>query len=111
MERDLHNNHDSGARVAAVIVAAGRGERAGQSAEGPKQYRSIGGRPVIAHTLDTFLSHPRISDVVVAIHADDEDLFRAAAPAAPTATDASRVTTTDADDDAAAINKGLSGIK
>jgi len=83
MERDLHNNHDSGARVAAVIVAAGRGERAGQSAEGPKQYRSIGGRPVIAHTLDTFLSHPRISDVVVAIHADDEDLFRAAAPAAP----------------------------
>jgi|HigsolmetaAR202D_1030399.scaffolds.fasta_scaffold00205_26 EpsD family peptidyl-prolyl cis-trans isomerase len=35
----------------------------------------------------------------------------AAAPAAPTATDASRVTTTDADDDAAAINKGLSGIK
>lgn len=83
MERDLHNNHDSGARVAAVIVAAGRGERAGQSAEGPKQYRSIGGRPVIAQTLDTFLSHPRISDVVVAIHADDEDLFRAAAPAAP----------------------------
>jgi len=83
MERDLHNNHDSGARVAAVIVAAGRGERAGQSAEGPKQYRSIGGRLVIAHTLDTFLSHPRISDVVVAIHADDEDLFRAAAPAAP----------------------------
>ena len=83
MERDLHNNHDSGARVAAVIVAAGRGERAGQSAEGPKQYRSISGRPVIAHTLDTFLSHPRIGDVVVAIHADDEDLFRAAAPAAP----------------------------
>ena len=31
------------ATVAAVIVAAGRGERAGQ-ADGPKQYRKIGGR-------------------------------------------------------------------
>ena len=36
-------------KVAAVIVAAGRGERAGQ-ADGPKQYRLIGGRAVIAHT-------------------------------------------------------------
>ncbi len=61
-----------------MIVAAGRGERAGQ-ADGPKQYRHIGGRAVIAHTLETFLSHPQVDAVVVAIHADDRELLRKAA--------------------------------
>ncbi len=61
--------------VAAVIVAAGRGERAGQSTEGPKQYRLIGGKPVLRHTLETFLADPRIGRIVVAIHPDDEALF------------------------------------
>ena len=41
-----------------VIVAAGRGERAGV-AEGPKQYRSLGGRSVLAHTIESFRSHTR----------------------------------------------------
>ena len=62
-------------KVAVVIVAAGRGARAGQ-ANGPKQYQSIGGRAVIAHTLEMFLAHPRIGQIVVAIHADDHELFR-----------------------------------
>lgn len=61
--------------VAVVIVAAGRGERAGQ-ADGPKQYRKIGGQPVIARTLETFLDHPWIGHVAVVIHADDRELFR-----------------------------------
>ncbi|MGE6783178.1 bifunctional 2-C-methyl-D-erythritol 4-phosphate cytidylyltransferase/2-C-methyl-D-erythritol 2,4-cyclodiphosphate synthase [Ensifer adhaerens] len=61
-----------------VIVAAGRGERAGQSAEGPKQYRTIGDRPVIAHTLDTFATWPDAGPIVVVIHPDDEALFDAA---------------------------------
>ncbi len=65
--------------VAAVIVAAGRGERAGQSAEGPKQYRLVGGKPVLRHTLETFLSDARIGRIVVAIHPDDEALFAEAA--------------------------------
>jgi len=68
-------------KAAVVIVAAGRGERAGR-AEGPKQYRPIGGRPVVSHTLDVFLRHPRIGRIVVAIHPDDDELFRAAAPEA-----------------------------
>ena len=63
--------------VAAVIVAAGRGERAGASVDGPKQYRAIGGRPVIAHALEAFLSHPAIGRIVVAIHPDDIGLFDA----------------------------------
>ncbi len=64
--------------IAAVIVAAGRGERAGQLAEGPKQYRSIGGKPVIRRVLEVFAAHPRIGRIVVAIHADDNALFDAA---------------------------------
>ncbi|HVW56439.1 MAG TPA: bifunctional 2-C-methyl-D-erythritol 4-phosphate cytidylyltransferase/2-C-methyl-D-erythritol 2,4-cyclodiphosphate synthase [Rhizobiaceae bacterium] len=65
-------------RVAALVVAAGRGERAGQSADGPKQYRRIGGRAVLAHTLEAFSSHPRIDEMAVVIHPDDEELFEAA---------------------------------
>jgi 2-C-methyl-D-erythritol 4-phosphate cytidylyltransferase/2-C-methyl-D-erythritol 2,4-cyclodiphosphate synthase len=66
--------------VAVVIVAAGRGERAGQ-ADGPKQYRKIGGRAVIARTLAVFRAHPRIGRIVVVIHPDDGELFREAAGA------------------------------
>ncbi|MDX8442836.1 bifunctional 2-C-methyl-D-erythritol 4-phosphate cytidylyltransferase/2-C-methyl-D-erythritol 2,4-cyclodiphosphate synthase [Mesorhizobium australafricanum] len=64
--------------IGVVIVAAGRGARAGQ-ADGPKQYQRIGGRAVIAHTLDIFLSHPMIGSVVVAIHGDDAELLQHAA--------------------------------
>lgn len=64
------------ADVGVVIVAAGRGERAGP-AEGPKQYRRIGGRPVIAWTIDAFANHPSIGPIAVAIHPDDHELFAA----------------------------------
>jgi 2-C-methyl-D-erythritol 4-phosphate cytidylyltransferase/2-C-methyl-D-erythritol 2,4-cyclodiphosphate synthase len=64
--------------VAAVIVAAGRGERAGQS-EGPKQYRLIGGIPVIRRTLDVFVSHSAIGPIVAVVHKDDTELFSRAA--------------------------------
>jgi len=64
--------------VAAVIVAAGRGERAGTDG-GPKQYRLIDGEPIIRHTLRRFVEHPAISLVVVAVHPDDVSLFQQAA--------------------------------
>ncbi|MBI1394260.1 MAG: bifunctional 2-C-methyl-D-erythritol 4-phosphate cytidylyltransferase/2-C-methyl-D-erythritol 2,4-cyclodiphosphate synthase [Alphaproteobacteria bacterium] len=57
----------------ALIVAAGRGARAG--AGGPKQYRPLAGSAVIAHTLAAFLRHPRIDAVRVVIHRDDRDLY------------------------------------
>ncbi len=60
--------------VAALIVAAGRGSRAGQGT--PKQYRPLGGRPVLTRTLQAFISHPGISRVIVVIHPDDQDLYR-----------------------------------
>jgi 2-C-methyl-D-erythritol 4-phosphate cytidylyltransferase/2-C-methyl-D-erythritol 2,4-cyclodiphosphate synthase len=63
--------------VAAVVVAAGRGFRAG--GEGPKQYREIGGEPVIRSSLKGLAGHPGIAMVQPVIHPDDTELFRAAA--------------------------------
>jgi 2-C-methyl-D-erythritol 4-phosphate cytidylyltransferase / 2-C-methyl-D-erythritol 2,4-cyclodiphosphate synthase len=62
-------------KIAVVLVAAGRGERAGSVSEGPKQYRLIGGRSIIAHTIDALLRHSSIGPIAVVIHPDDEDLF------------------------------------
>ncbi len=64
------------AKVAAVVVAAGRGYRAG--GDMPKQYREIAGEPVIRPTLAAFLGHPQIDAVQPVIHPDDEGAFRVA---------------------------------
>lgn len=61
--------------IGIIIVAAGRGERAGSSVEGPKQYRRIGGKPVIVHTLARFLAWTRTARIVTVIHPDDAALF------------------------------------
>src|SRR5207247_6334412 len=45
-------------RTAAILVAAGRGLRAGSG--GPKQYRSIGGQTVIFRAMEPFCRHPHI---------------------------------------------------
>jgi 2-C-methyl-D-erythritol 4-phosphate cytidylyltransferase / 2-C-methyl-D-erythritol 2,4-cyclodiphosphate synthase len=63
-------------RVAAVVVAAGRGLRAGGDV--PKQYRELAGEPVIRPALIAFLSHPRIAAVQPVIHPDDQGMFAAA---------------------------------
>jgi 2-C-methyl-D-erythritol 4-phosphate cytidylyltransferase/2-C-methyl-D-erythritol 2,4-cyclodiphosphate synthase len=54
----------------AIIVAAGRGVRAG--AGGPKQYRPLAGRCILTHSVKAFLDHPQIDAVRVVIHRDDE---------------------------------------
>ncbi len=69
------------AKTAALIVAAGRGVRAGGGV--PKQYRMLGGRPLIAWTLDRFLGHPDVGAVRVVMHADDFVLYGKAAPEHP----------------------------
>jgi len=60
----------------AIIVAAGSGTRAG--GELPKQYQHIGGKPVIAHTVEAFVQHRDIDDVVVVIGAEHQQLYDAA---------------------------------
>lgn len=61
--------------IGIIVVAAGRGERAGSSVEGPKQYRRIGGKPVIVHTLERFIAWPKTAGIVAVIHPDDTELF------------------------------------
>ena len=61
------------ADTAVVIVAAGKGERAGGGV--PKQYRPIAGRPLLAWTLAPFLRHPRIGAVQIVIDPAQADLF------------------------------------
>jgi 2-C-methyl-D-erythritol 4-phosphate cytidylyltransferase/2-C-methyl-D-erythritol 2,4-cyclodiphosphate synthase len=63
--------------VAAVVVAAGRGLRAG--GDRPKQYRSILNEPVIRPSLAAFANHSAVAAVQPVIHADDAALFAAAA--------------------------------
>jgi 2-C-methyl-D-erythritol 4-phosphate cytidylyltransferase/2-C-methyl-D-erythritol 2,4-cyclodiphosphate synthase len=63
-------------KVAAVVVAAGRGYRAG--GDMPKQYRAIAGEPVIRPTLTAFLRHPLVDAVQPVIRPDDADAFRIA---------------------------------
>ena len=69
--------------IGMVIVAAGRGERAGASGDGPKQYRPIGGKPVIAHTLTRLLTWRLPVRICAVIHPDDEALFAQALAATP----------------------------
>ena len=69
-----------------LIVAAGRGERAGQ-AEGPKQYRPIGGMPVLLHTVRGFAAWPHAASIVIAIHEDDKAVYEACARSFPTNVD------------------------
>ena len=62
--------------IAVIIVAAGKGERAGTDGDThPKQYRPLLGVPVLSRTIATFLGHPSISIVVPVIHADHAALF------------------------------------
>ncbi len=61
----------------ALVVAAGRGMRAGGGM--PKQYRALAGSSVLRFSLDAFATHPRVGAVRAVIHPDDRTLYDAAA--------------------------------
>jgi len=67
-------------RIAALIVAAGRGERAGGGL--PKQYRALtgdrAGDSVLRRSAETFARHPEIDLVQVVIDPAHEPLYTAA---------------------------------
>lgn len=63
-------------RTAVVLVAAGRGLRAG--AGGPKQYREIGGVPVIYRAMEAFSRHVDVFAVQPVVNPDDGAMFTAA---------------------------------
>lgn len=56
-------------QTSAIIVAAGRGLRAG--GETPKQWRRLAGRTVLEHTLAIFEAHPRVGQIVLVVAGED----------------------------------------
>ncbi len=59
--------------VAALVVAAGEGVRAGRGA--PKQYRVLGGRAVIRHTVERFFDCPAITRLRVVFNDEHRSLY------------------------------------
>lgn len=55
--------------VDVIVVAAGRGQRAGEGP--PKQFRILGGQTVLRRTLTCFAAEPAIRRIVPVIHPDD----------------------------------------
>ena len=55
--------------LVAIVPAAGIGARMG--AEIPKQYLMLNHQPILAHTLDVLLAHPRITQVIIALNPED----------------------------------------
>ena len=60
-------------RVAALVMAAGRGLRLG--GDEPKQYRLLGTASILARSLALFASHPRVDRVLAVIGADDRPAY------------------------------------
>ncbi len=71
----------AGADALVLIVAAGRGSRFG--GEIPKQYRLLGGEPVLTRTLTAFAAALPEARLLVTIHPDDSELYAATVSALP----------------------------
>ena len=52
----------------AVILAAGIGSRVGSKI--PKQFIKINGKELLSFSVNTFLDHPKIDEVVIVVHPD-----------------------------------------
>lgn len=61
----------------AIILAAGRGVRAADGAGGdtPKQYRRLGGAPVLTHAMAAIAAHPGVGKILTVIAAADRDRY------------------------------------
>jgi 2-C-methyl-D-erythritol 4-phosphate cytidylyltransferase / 2-C-methyl-D-erythritol 2,4-cyclodiphosphate synthase len=62
--------------VTALIVAAGKGERAGGGV--PKQYRLLGGKPVLRWAVESLIRHPAVQSTRVVIGQGQQELANAA---------------------------------
>lgn len=60
-------------RIAAIIVAAGQGQRAGNHT--PKQLRLLGGKPVFKWSVDAFKSHGDVDQCVLVVPAGQKDRY------------------------------------
>lgn len=62
-------------KVVGLIVAAGRGKRAGGGI--PKQYRDLSGQTVLRRSILALLAHKNVEAVQVVIHSDDVNEYEA----------------------------------
>lgn len=60
--------------VAAIVVAAGKGIRAGGHI--PKQFAILCGKPMVLHSVGALSSHPAVTDIAVVTGAGQEDQAR-----------------------------------
>ena len=60
------------AKNALILVAAGRGERAGGTI--PKQYRQIAGKPLLAWTLKNALSALNFDEIRIVVAENDSHI-------------------------------------
>ncbi len=56
-----------------LIVAAGHGSRF--AAGIPKQYCNLMGKPILTHTIETFVKHEKISSINCVINQDHEEMY------------------------------------
>lgn len=63
-------------QVSIIIVAAGRGSRAGEGL--PKQYRTLCGKMVLRRTIESFLNIDPDFQILCVIHPDDVELYEKA---------------------------------
>ena len=63
-------------RTAGLIVAAGRGQRLGETT--PKQYLTLGREAVLRRAVESLLAHPELDPLQIVIHPDDRSLYDAA---------------------------------
>jgi 2-C-methyl-D-erythritol 4-phosphate cytidylyltransferase len=69
-------------KVIAIIPAAGLGTRMASTARGKKpaaskQFTELGGTPILVHTLRQFAGSPEVSEIYVALRANEIEGFRA----------------------------------
>lgn len=67
---------DSALRVGVVLPAGGVGARLAAPGQPAKQFRELGGAPVLVQTLRAFLQHPDVDTAVVVVPAGDEEATR-----------------------------------
>ncbi|MEL6876391.1 MAG: 2-C-methyl-D-erythritol 4-phosphate cytidylyltransferase, partial [Pseudomonadota bacterium] len=63
-------------RIDAVIVAAGKGERAGTHL--PKQFVKIAGKPMLRHSIQCFADHPLIDRIWIILAEGQDEMARSA---------------------------------
>lgn len=65
----VNTNTSSGSRYFALLPAAGVGAR--MAADGPKQYLTVGGKPMLRHAVDAFRASDLVAHTYVVVSAAD----------------------------------------